>query len=563
MKLISFLLRYSRGILALAVTAGIIAGASSMGLLAVIGSRLRGTAPSATLLYAFVGLCLVYPLMRAASEMLLALLAQKAIFDLRMRLSRQIMGAPLRHLEKVGAPRLLAALTEDVNSITNGVFVVPTICINAVTVVGCLAYLGWLSPLVLGLVLVLLVGGTLIYRLPMKFATKYLVRARQLSDTLFANFRALTQGTKELKIHAPRRADFFTRQLQETAGSLRRENLRSQRIFTVAGIWGQLIFYVAIGFLLFGVPAFQRVDTPTLTAYALTILFMAGPLTSTVTMMPVMNRATVSLKKIEDLGLSLAGQSTEEIVVAAGASAPAPPAWQTLQMIEVTHVYHRERENSNFTLGPINLSFRPGELVFVIGGNGSGKTTFAKLLTGLYLPERGHLRLNNEPITQRNREQFRQLFSVVFSDFFLFEDMLGLGDIDVDKHARQYIELLQLQHKVEVKDGRLSTLDLSQGQRKRLALLTAYLEDRPFYVFDEWAADQDPVFKEIFYLQLLPELKARGKTVLCISHDDRYYHLGDRIIRLEDGQIEYDRPSDGSPHLYDSLRVQSGDSVTA
>jgi putative ATP-binding cassette transporter len=229
----------------------------------------------------------------------------------------------------------------------------------------------------------------------------------------------------------------------------------------------------------------------------------------------------------------------------------------------VTHVYHRERENSIFTLGPINLTFRPGELVFLIGGNGSGKTTFAKLLTGLYLPERGHLRLNNEPITQRNREQYRQLFSVVFSDFFLFETMLGLGDVDVDKQARHYIELLQLQHKVEIKDGKLSTLDLSQGQRKRLALLAAYLEDRPFYVFDEWAADQDPLFKEIFYLQLLPELKARGKTVLAISHDDRYYHLGDRVIRLEDGQLEYDRPADGTPPLHDNSLAAASDAISA
>jgi putative ATP-binding cassette transporter len=560
MKLIKFLLRYSRGILALAIIAGIIAGASSMGLLAVIGARLRGNASGQNLLLSFVALCVVYPLMRAASEMLLALLAQTAVLDLRMRLSRQIMAAPLRHLEKIGAPRTTAALIEDVNSITNGVFVVPSICINAVTVLGCLIYLGWLSWLVLLMVLVLLVGGTLIYRIPMTFATKHLIKARQLADALYGNFRALTQGTKELKIHAPRRADFFAQELQATAKALRAENLSAQRIFTVAGIWGQLIFYIAIGFLLFGVPAIQRVDMVALTSYALTILFMAGPLTATVTMMPIFNRSAVALKKIEELGLSLASQSTEEVVTTTPA---APPAWQSLQMIEVTHVFHRERENSTFTLGPINLTFRPGELVFLIGGNGSGKTTFAKLLTGLYLPERGHLRLNGEPITQRNREEYRQLFSVVFTDFFLFQNILGLGDVDVDKQARHYIELLQLQHKVEVKDGKLSTLDLSQGQRKRLALLTAYLEDRPFYVFDEWAADQDPLFKEVFYLQLLPELKARGKTILAISHDDRYYHLGDRIICLEDGQLEYDRSAGDTPHLHDNLRIASTDSVSA
>jgi putative ATP-binding cassette transporter len=178
----------------------------------------------------------------------------------------------------------------------------------------------------------------------------------------------------------------------------------------------------------------------------------------------------------------------------------------------------------------------PGEIVFLTGGNGSGKTTLAKLLTGLYTPETGEIRLNHQPVTDENRDQYRQHFSVVFSDFYIFETLLGLDNPDLDQQALHYLEQLQIQDKVQIKGGVLSTVDLSQGQRKRLALLTAYLEDRPIYVFDEWAADQDSRFKEIFYYQLLPGLKAEGKTVLVISHDDRYYHLGDRIIKLDDGQ---------------------------
>jgi putative pyoverdin transport system ATP-binding/permease protein len=129
---------------------------------------------------------------------------------------------------------------------------------------------------------------------------------------------------------------------------------------------------------------------------------------------------------------------------------------------------------------------------------------------------------------------------VVFSDFHLFESLLGLEGPELDERAREYIGQLKLTPKIEVKDGALSTLDLSQGQRKRLALLTAYLEDRPVYLFDEWAADQDPLFKEVFYYQLLPELKAKGKTIVVISHDDHYYHVADRIVKLEYGAVEYD-----------------------
>jgi putative ATP-binding cassette transporter len=155
---------------------------------------------------------------------------------------------------------------------------------------------------------------------------------------------------------------------------------------------------------------------------------------------------------------------------------------------------------------------------------------------GLYPLSDGELRLDGELITDQNREWYRQHFSVVFSDFYLFESLLGLVSPGLDAQAKDYLVQLQLDHKVEVHDGVLSTTALSQGQRKRLALLTAYLEDRPIYVFDEWAADQDPQFKELFYTQLLPELKARGKAVLVISHDDRYFHLADWALKLEYGQ---------------------------
>jgi putative ATP-binding cassette transporter len=159
-------------------------------------------------------------------------------------------------------------------------------------------------------------------------------------------------------------------------------------------------------------------------------------------------------------------------------------------------------------------------------------------LTGLYSPEAGEVRLNGEHITDENREWYRRHFSVVFSDFYLFESFLGLDSTETgDAHARDLLTKLHLEQKVKINEAQLSTTELSQGQRKRLALLTALLEDRPFYIFDEWAADQDPVFKSIFYTQILAELKARGKTALVITHDDAYYHLADRTIKLDYGRV--------------------------
>jgi putative ATP-binding cassette transporter len=118
----------------------------------------------------------------------------------------------------------------------------------------------------------------------------------------------------------------------------------------------------------------------------------------------------------------------------------------------------------------------------------------------------------------------------------VFDRLYGLSGADLDARAARWLEALELAGVVHVRDGALSSVDLSRGQRKRLALLTALLEDRPIYVFDEWAADQDPHFKQVFYRQLLPELRARGKAVVVISHDDRFFDIADRLIELDGGQ---------------------------
>jgi putative ATP-binding cassette transporter len=211
--------------------------------------------------------------------------------------------------------------------------------------------------------------------------------------------------------------------------------------------------------------------------------------------------------------------------------------WEQIDFHGVTHAYRSPLAPHGFVLGPLDLTLVRGETVFVIGGNGSGKTTLAKLLTGLYVPEGGEVRLDGRPIAADNREAYRQLFSVVFDDAVVFDSLWGMDAGDRDRRAHEYLRQLELEHVVTVTNGAFSRTALSRGQRKRLALLTAYLEDRPIYVFDEWAADQDPAFRKIFYRNLLPELKRRGKTVVAITHDDRYFASADRIVKLEDGKV--------------------------
>jgi putative ATP-binding cassette transporter len=546
MKLIAFLLRSSkdvrsaRGTIAVVVLTGVIGGLCNTALLAVINTALgQEGAPFGPLFWAFLALCVVRPLSSIISQVLLIRFTTRSLSDLRMQMCRRILTVPLRQLEEIGPHRLMATLTDDIPSVINALSNVPMLCINVAVVLGCLAYLGWLAPPVLVAVTVFLLLSALSYQRLTKLATRHFRRAREEWDELYKQFRSMIEGTKELKLHRRRREELLTNNLEASSIAVGESRIRGNTIYISAGNWGQILTFVLIGLIIFVLPSVLAVNRMTLTGYTLAILYMLGPLQVILGTLPMLTQANVAVDKIEALGLSLSNLSSETDSKGRG---EVGPFRDRLELVGVTHTYHRERENSSFTLGPIDLSIRPGELLFITGGNGSGKTTLVKLLTGLYIPEGGRIMLAGEPITDENRDFYRQHFSVVFSDFYLFESLLGLAAPETDEKAREYLSLLQLEHKVTVKEGALSTVELSQGQRKRLALLTAYLEDRPIYVFDEWAADQDPLFKEIFYLQLMPELKARGKTVIVISHDDRYYYVADRLVKLDYGKIVSDTP---------------------
>jgi len=540
MNLIWLLLRASWVTVAIAVFTGLLSGACSARLIALINNAIssNGTSTS-TLFWSFAGFALIILVTSIISQFLLIRLSQNAIYKLRMRLSSWILSSPLRHLEELGASRLLATLTDDVGAVSNTVFVIPILCIDVAVIVGCLIYLGWLSWAVFLVTLAFMFVAIGSVQLLLDKARSFLALAREEQDRLFKHFRAITDGIKELKLHRDRREAFLSKELQVAAASSRHYNIDSLSIFAIASGWGQLLFFIIVGLLLFGLPQLITVSTPILSGYVLTITYLMRPFQSLLEMLPALNRASVALQKIDTLGLSLASRSEASSI----ALTEPKPDWNCLELSQITHAYRGEREESSFTLGPINLTFSAGELVFIVGGNGSGKSTLAKLLAGLYIPETGEICLDKQSITDANREWYRQHFSVVFSDFYFFERLLGMGITDLDPQAQEYLVQLQLDHKVQVKDGVLSTTALSQGQRKRLALLTAYLENRPIYLFDEWASDQDPFFKKIFYKQLLPDLKHRGKTVLVISHDDRYFDLADRIVKLDYGKLEYDKYS--------------------
>jgi putative pyoverdin transport system ATP-binding/permease protein len=536
MKIISFLLRQSRGVFLFAVIAGVVSGVAGAALLSLVNRALNEEGADLTLLgWAFAGLCILLALTRVSSHLLLVRLGEEAVLKIRLELVRRVLGTPLAKLEEIGEHRVLAALTEDTTAIANALVLLPTIGINLLIVVCSLVYLGWLSvQVLLGFLLVMSVAGTS-YVIPVRLAMRRYRRAREEQDGLFKQFRFLTEGSKELKLHAARRNAFFAK-VERIAQSLRDLYVSGATVAGIGHAWGQLLVFFAVGCLIFVLPQIQTISRETLTGYTLVLFYVMSPFQLILQMLPLLGRGGVALNRVEKLGLSLdpppGGSGGEALSVAT------PRSWRHLELSGVTYGYHGNGGEAGFAVGPIDLVLQPGEIVVVVGGNGSGKTTLAKIISGLYPPEAGEIRLDGQPVTGQTADRYRQLFSTVFSDFCLFESLLGLEGPDLDQQAHRYLVKLDLDRKVTVKEGELSTVSLSQGQRKRLALLTAYLEDRPIYIFDEWAADQDPMFKQVFYHQLLPELKSRGKTVLVISHDDRYFGVADRLVRLEEGRLE-------------------------
>ncbi len=542
MDLLRLLLQSAGQRAAIAVATGLVSGLGSAWLISLLNQAV--TSPIGLAL-PFVGVAIAVLLTGLVCQQVLIQLSQEAVYRLRLQLSEQILKAPLAELEQLGANRLLATLTDDVVALSNSVYLFPFICIDLAVILGCFAYLATLSTIVFLATLVVIVFAVAGVQWMMGRAQQFLKKSRLEQDQLFKHLQALITGIKELKLNTDRRQYFLDNELRKSAAASRDYTSKALTTFAIASSVGQFIFFVIVGLLVFALPHWVTVSATVMSGYVLTMTYLMLPFKTIIEKLPVILKANVSLRKIEEMGLQLA-QGSEQLAIATTQS----PPWKSLTLTNVEHHYSDSSEP--FSLGPINLTFEPGEVTFIVGGNGSGKSTLAKILVGLYVPNSGQIAIDNIPVTDETREQYRQNFSGVFADFHLFDQLLGtdtncatLHDRQqLDRTATQYLTDLQIAHKVTVESGQLSTTSLSQGQRKRLALLNAYLEDRSIYFFDEWAADQDPYFREIFYHQILPGLKQRGKCVIAISHDDRYFDSADRVIKLDYGKIEADwRPN--------------------
>ena len=532
-----FLLTYCKWTLVFSVIIGLVSGFGLTGVMAVI-HRVLNNSPEVYIGYllAFSLLWLVYGSACILSEILLIHLSEKIAFRLKLALTGQIFKKKIRDLEEIGEHRLFAVLVEDIWTITNLVGRLPNAFVNTATVLGCYGYMFWLSPALFLFNLSFLLTGIILYQIPANIAKQYLATAREASDEAVGQFRHLTQGIKELFIHFPKRQEFLDLHLNASNRKLMEQNISAKSIYAISQRFGELLVLVNIGVLLFLVPRFYKVDAHLLTGFILASLFSLSPLTTLLSFIPEWIKAGVALEKVQSYGFDLFDINPVEDAGPRPFKGPSVfPSLLTLQ--EIKFEYKDKLNGDRFIVGPVSFEMKSGEVTFLVGGNGTGKTTLAKIVCGLYRPLHGRILWNDEPVDSLNREDFQQNFSVIFSDYFLFKHLIGIDPGQISAHAGHYLSSLQMEKKVSIKNRAFSTIALSNGQRKRLALLAASLEDRPVYIFDEWAAGQDPSFKKIFYEKILIDLKKKNKMVLVITHDDNYFQLADQVIKLEDGKI--------------------------
>lgn len=536
MEVIQLLRQNSSKLFVFSIICGVISGVLSVVLVGVINDTISSIDNlNSSRLILFLSITIVVIVSRIVFQIFVIHLSNNAIYETRLKLARLVLYTPLRKLEELGGHRVLSTLTDDISAISTALPTVPTLFVNLIAILSCIAYLAWLSVYAIIVILMFIILGWLGYRFMEVKALSILKEGRIEQETLFARLAELTGGIIELKLNSERRSNFINNDLHLSADNYRKHNVVGMLHYLVAHGWGQLVYFCLFGLVLFFLYDYLDMSVEILTGYVITLLYLIGRIEIVMAVLPPIGKSSVALARIHELGFFLQVDAAEVDNILPGDNMLFGD-FEYLEMKGMIYKYNGGYKNSSFQVGPINTKFYKGQIIFIVGGNGSGKSTLAKVIAGLYSPASGDLLINNHQVGEEHLHAYREYFSTVFVNYYLFERLLPGKESNFDELIEMYLEKLGLTDKVEIIDGKLSTLDLSQGQRKRLALLSAYLEDRPVYIFDEWAADQDPEFRELFYRQILPDLRKKGKLIIAITHDDRFFDVADQIVRLEYGQ---------------------------
>ena len=467
------------------------------------------------------------------------LITNELAYEKRISMIDKIISAPYQAVETVGFERIYSGLNNDTGAVAQIPGIVVGFTSNLLTLIFCLAYL--FSNSIAAFVASLAVIGMnfFISWWRSRIAQRYWEKNRDIVDVYYGQMTDLVNGFKELVLNWFRRLAFWKEMTLYSRLSTDLNKEASVK-FLNFGIYNQLMYNIIFGVVVFVFPIFLiNLSVNDLRETLFMVFYLIGPFSGVLGIVPGVTGIRVNLRRIDKLIEDLEKVSGDVAVLAESEAPVLPAAPLRIQFDKVRFRYHVKDEDSGeteeFVLGPIDMEVKTGELTFITGGNGSGKSTLGKLLTGLYAPESGVITLNGETC---DIQKLNTCFSAVYSDFYLFKKLYGVDMTLKGGEVRRLLEQMQLSKKVSVdEDGAFSTLKLSTGQRKRLAYVICCLDDKPFMLFDEWAAEQDPQFRQYFYTELLPEMKARGKGVVVITHDDRYFGLADNMVKLERGLI--------------------------
>ncbi len=466
-----------------------------------------------------------------------AKLTQSIIHKLRKDLSRKILNATFESVEEA-QPKLLAILTEDIKTIALSMDRLPGVATGVASVIGILAYLVYYSPMLTLATIILFITVFLFAQLILPFVKKYSDLSRSHLNDLYQGFEGLVFGIKELTLNSDFKESYVSKVIIPTSKRQNYFALKESVLSAFANRLTDLVLLGGLGVLIMIIYMTQFVELSFFGEYLTLVLFTLAPLSTASGFLSSLKRIETALDQISSLGLDFEDKVKPSSSLIRDLDYSRP----LIECKGIKHRYFNEDGEKTFEIGPIDITLQKGEVVFLVGGNGSGKTTLAKIIAGLYKPVGGNLFYYGNKITETTLDAYRSQFAAVFSDSYVFTHLHHIDAAILEEHGQNLINLLELNGKVDIVDHQFTTKKLSDGQRKRLSLIQAILEDKEIYLLDEWAAHQDPHFKSIFYENLIPYLKKRDKSIIVITHDDRYFDTADQIIQMRDGNAyAYDK----------------------
>ena len=457
---------------------------------------------------------------------------ERALQRVKIRVTNKIRRMELQGLERIGTAEIYDRITENMTIISDSATALSMLLRCFFMVVFGALFMAYISLPAFVLVTLLFGIGIQMFLGNAKEIRGHLREAARTRMDFFNALTDLLSGFKEVKF-STQRSDELEEDIAQIAGHMRSSTEKANLLLNKNRLIPELNIFALLTALAFVLTQHVPAHAETVSTLLTLTMFIFGPVSGVVVGYPILMRANLALENIDELEKKL-----EEATHKAAAEADDPwgGEFKSLEARHLEFTYRGKENESAFGVGPLSLTIPSGEVLFIVGGNGSGKSTLLKVLTTLYPPSNGSLRVNGSLVTQANVQALREMISAVYADFYLFKKLYGLRSVD-SASVHRLLKLMQLDTTTSYANGRFTSLNLSTGQRKRLALVVAFLEDRPVYAFDEWAAAQDPEFRKYFYEDLIPDLKRRGKTVLVVTHDDRYFHCADRVVTMEYGKV--------------------------